>query len=678
MSGQYPNDSDHDSNNDLDDDEFNTMASQTSGGMGPVPMQSYPGDDAMMFISNWQYPEPDNEHWAPNNEAPPPCPADQAEMAGSLRGVGRLFDNQPAGDAAYVSPEVLSTAVDGAQDTPSHVPANTPATADGQPPGQRRPRARPPDSQVWDHHKTNIHYFYMKRNFTLAATMQLMQADYQFQATEKMYKDKFKQWKWSKNLPKAIAARMLNIAHQRRPKRTVFWRNDRMWPIKRIKKLLSRHSAEEDSSIQQGSSIPDDFTYTTPSSGNTDTESVSENLHRTDGDLDMADAANADTTEDLRKFLDEGFCRTNSTPEVLYSRVQGAVKAIEEATCHHEEAESAFRDAFSYYRHHCSPTHGKTLEIGYLLASFYVKIGRVNDAHCILDWMTKEHCGDTKSCRAGTITHLLSTIGILRQTQRDEEANLLTIHLLKHHQTPEADLFLLQTPSRPRVGLSEMIEELIASSEPEKLATMSNILERLSTDSKNHQLLQDLLPRYIQKCENQPTLEKHAIHSGCIFAATLAKSAHFPMAINILNEAERLLDPFLKRNIESQCPLELSTLKLARRLAFTFVEANDPDACLRVLNAVLQHMDFDKDKDIGVGYGLSVCNFLMSTASELHSKGSCEQSLAWTNQAFLKSKSLFGDNHQCTKWIEEVMITCGMDIYLVGLSGTIMDVLDWE
>lgn len=69
-----------------------------------------------------------------------------------------------------------------------------------------------------------------------------------------MYKDKFKQWKWSKNLPKAIAARMLNIAKQRRPKRTIFRWNNRIWPIERIKKLLSRHSAEEDSSLQDGKS----------------------------------------------------------------------------------------------------------------------------------------------------------------------------------------------------------------------------------------------------------------------------------------------------------------------------------------------------------------------------------------------------------------------------------------
>ncbi|KAK4085021.1 uncharacterized protein Triagg1_11 [Trichoderma aggressivum f. europaeum] len=661
MTGQY---SHHSSNN---DHESNNIVLQTSGDMGLFLTPSLAEDDIIMSPANGQhqYPISGNEPLAPNNWAPPPHPAHQAEMAGSLNEVDGLFDNQPAGDAAYASPDVLSTAVDGAQDTPSHVLANTPATANGQPPGQRRSRARPLDPQLWEHHKANIYSYYIEQDCALSATMDLMQANYQFQATEKMYKYRFKKWKWSKNPPRVIAASMLDIAEQRQP-------------VERIKKLQSRHSAE-DSFIQEGSSIHDEFTYRTPtppSSGVivTAAESVFENLQGTDGDLDMAGAATADTcTQDLRKFLDEGFCRTNATPEELYSRVQEAVKAIGEGTCNHEEAGSAFRAAFSYYRHHWSPTHSKTLEIGYFLATFYVKTGRVNDAHCILDWMTKEHCDDTKSCHAGTITHLISTIGILRQTRRDKEANMLTIQLLKHHQAPEAGHFLLQSPSDPSgpcAGSNEMIEDLIASSEPEKLAAMSTILERLSTDSKNHQLLQDLLPRYVQKCDGQPTLENQAIHSGCILAAALVTSAQYARAINTLKEAERLLNPFLNGNNESQCPLEPSTLTLARRLAFTYADANDPNACLRVLSTTLEHIVFDELMDVGTGYGLAVCDFLMSTASELHEKGFCKRSGGWMNQALLKSQTIFGDDHECTKRIQEVMTTCDMDIYFGGPPGT--------
>lgn len=48
---------------------------------------------------------------------------------------------------------------------------------------RRRSRTRPPNPGVWEHHKTALYSFYMEQDFTLSATMQLMQIHYQFQAT---------------------------------------------------------------------------------------------------------------------------------------------------------------------------------------------------------------------------------------------------------------------------------------------------------------------------------------------------------------------------------------------------------------------------------------------------------------------------------------------------------------
>ncbi|QYT02077.1 Clr5 domain-containing protein [Trichoderma simmonsii] len=678
MASQPPDNFD----NNLDEYDLNTIASQASGDTGlddtGMATTQWPtGDDPMIFFANLQYPTFGNEYLAPNTWAPPPSPGHPADIAGSLNEVGSQFGNQLAGDVSYASPEAFSTAVDGAQDTPSSIPTNAPATAGQQPPNQRRPRARPPSPKAWKEKKTAIYSFYMEQELTLRTTMQLMQIHHQFQATEKMYKAKFRQWKWSKNLPRAIAGRMLDVGNERLPKLTVFWRNNQEWSMEEIKKRRSKHSAQGNSSLQDNSSIPDDFTYgTPPSSGITDTESVLDNdaaTADTESVLDN-DAATADTTEDLLKFLVEGRCRTNSTPEELYSRAREAVKAAEAGTCNHEEAESALKDAFSYFRHHFSPTHSKTVEIGYFLVSFYVKLGRVNDAHCILDWMTNEHCADAKSY--GTVTYVLSTIATLRRTGRDKEANLLTIRLLENRQTSKADHFLLRNCPSLCVGSNEMIKNLLASSEPEKLAAMPKILEHLSTDSNNHVFLQDLLPRYIRKC-NQPTLWKEAIHSRCIFAAVLAKNASIKKAISILKEAEKLLYMFLKKSIDSQRPLELSTLKLARCLAFTFGDANDSDTCVSVLNTLLRHMILDKDNDVHNGYGFLVCNFLKSTASQLHKKGFCEQSRAWINQTFLTSQTLFGDNHECTKRIHDVMLTCDWETFFLmnDLSEMTIDAL---
>ncbi|KAL6818276.1 hypothetical protein GGI42DRAFT_347527 [Trichoderma sp. SZMC 28013] len=524
----------------------------------------------------------------------------------------RLFEG-------YDSPGAFSMTIDGGQE---HRPR------------QRRPRARAPSPPEWEDRKTSIYELYIKNNFTLAETLERMKKIYRFHATEKMYKDKFKQWKWSKNMTKALASETFSD-NQRRPTSNIVCWDDRMWPIGRIKNIISLSRASgEDSSPQEDCPKLDGWASEMPPfSVIADNESAPENSHGIGG-------ACLNIGEDLCKFLDKGPRRIYFDPGVLYARVREAVKA-----------------------HHFSTTHSKTLEIGYLLASFYVKTGRINDAHCILDWMTKRHCGDTRSCNARIVTHVLSTIAILRQARRDEEADSLTYRLLKHHQSSNEHHFLLKTPPTPCVRSKQMVEHLLASSKPEELATMSDILERLSTDSNNHKLLQDLLPRYIQKCD-QPMLEKQAIHSMCILAAILAKNAQFERAIYILRDGERHLQPLLIRSIDAQCPSELSTLKLAQRLAFTFVDANDLDACSRVLSAVLGHMDYNKFNDIRTGYSFSVYDFLISTAAGLHKKDICEKSRAWMNQALSKSQVLFGDDHECTKRIRGMIDTCTMDIVL--------------
>lgn len=67
-----------------------------------------------------------------------------------------------------------------------------------------------------------------------------------------MYKDKFKQWKWSKNMTKNIAARMTDF----NPRRPLLGLNigNLKWPVERIKnmKSLGRASGEGGSSVQEG------------------------------------------------------------------------------------------------------------------------------------------------------------------------------------------------------------------------------------------------------------------------------------------------------------------------------------------------------------------------------------------------------------------------------------------
>ncbi|KAL6811630.1 hypothetical protein J3E69DRAFT_350045 [Trichoderma sp. SZMC 28015] len=69
-------------------------------------------------------------------------------------------------------------------------------------PRQRRPRPRGPDPTAWEDHKAIMDDLYIEKRYALSKTKETMQATYQFQATDKMYKEKFRQWGWFKHLPK--------------------------------------------------------------------------------------------------------------------------------------------------------------------------------------------------------------------------------------------------------------------------------------------------------------------------------------------------------------------------------------------------------------------------------------------------------------------------------------------
>ncbi|PKK45422.1 hypothetical protein CI102_9811 [Trichoderma harzianum] len=599
------------------------------------------GDDAITSLAGWQNLPFGNGYSVPSNAAPteggppppPPGTAHQAEMAGFLAGVGDRFNNQLTGDVGYASP-ALSMVVEGNQ---------------GQRPRQRKPRARAPAPQEWEYHKNNIEWWYMHKNLTLAATMVKMTTIHQFIATDKMYKDKFKQWKWSKNMTKNIAARMTDF----NPRRPLLGLNigNLKWPIERIKnmKSLGRASGEGGSSIQEDCPTLDGSTYETATfSGITDNDSNFGNLHGTDG-------ACADTTEDLCRSLDEGQCRINLTSEI-HSRVQEVTKAFDEVTCNYEEAESTLKDALSCYNYHLSPVHPKTQEAGHMLASLFVKTRRIGDANCILDWMTNKH-GGTTSCSSKIVAHVLRVIAFLRRTRRDGEADLFTLRLLKNHRGPEARHFLLQNSFIRCIRSNERIEDLLAQSEPDELTTMFNILKDLSKDPNNHALLQDLLSHYIRKCD-QLRLEHLAICSRCILATILAESHQLERALHTAEESEQLL--------KHQPSMEPSTFELTKRVAFTFFEI-DIEACFRVLGSVLQNMDVEKFNDSRSGYRISVCEFLISTASEFHNRRECDQSRAWMNQVYSRFDILFGDNHEFTRQVKETMETCDMDRLMSGL-----------
>ncbi|RPA97344.1 hypothetical protein L873DRAFT_1771404 [Choiromyces venosus 120613-1] len=57
-------------------------------------------------------------------------------------------------------------------------------------------------TKAWDREKNRMHELYMVRNMKLSQMQEIMQKQHNFSASERAYKQKFKEWRWFKKTPR--------------------------------------------------------------------------------------------------------------------------------------------------------------------------------------------------------------------------------------------------------------------------------------------------------------------------------------------------------------------------------------------------------------------------------------------------------------------------------------------
>ncbi|KAK7419225.1 hypothetical protein QQZ08_010937 [Neonectria magnoliae] len=104
----------------------------------------------------------------------------------------------------------------------------------------------------WDRQKARLKTLYLDENKTLKETMSIMKDKYSFVASEKLYKERLKQWGRHKNLPVPIAEFMAGRAKERRRKRgreTVFTYGELLCLYQKLNTVRTYASAFEDTHI---------------------------------------------------------------------------------------------------------------------------------------------------------------------------------------------------------------------------------------------------------------------------------------------------------------------------------------------------------------------------------------------------------------------------------------------
>ncbi|RYP62306.1 hypothetical protein DL771_009791 [Monosporascus sp. 5C6A] len=254
----------------------------------------------------------------------------------------------------------------------------------------RAPRARYGHLD-WDAHKDTIKRLYMDEDKTLADTMEIMKRVHSFEASQKLFKAKFKEWDWQKNLPTETAIVMIDKAKRRwqaDKKETVFSFGGKVWTTDRIERTLARTNKK--SRLEQAleeAPTPQGVSYKTPKQLTGTSDSEDDAMEFSDDDeSDPDDVPGANDGPGKRKLALTWEGLSRSDLQAIWHKARGNRDAGRL-----QEAEGAFQQALIGMSHVLGETNEDTLKVSYDLADLYATSGRIKEAMAIVEKSIQAH-----------------------------------------------------------------------------------------------------------------------------------------------------------------------------------------------------------------------------------------------------------------------------------------------
>ncbi|KPM45639.1 hypothetical protein AK830_g910 [Neonectria ditissima] len=280
----------------------------------------------------------------------------------------------------------------------------------------------------WNRQKARLKTVYLDENKSLAETMQIMKNEYSFDASVKLYKEKFKQWGWSKNLPVPIAEFIVGKAKERRRNRgeeTVFTYGGRQWDQARAEHTLSRTTKPRLQSEHLDVKTPEGVLYNAPtpqviilsSAGDSSaTSGDDESEAQTDkaSIIEIASDSEADNETTLPLSWN-GYTRT----QLLSMRQEGS-DLVQRGNP--EAARELLNEALEGFTHLQGVTNEETKKIAYELADLYVQLGSHREADLVLEQITQSHIEKLGVKDKKTQQHVLHTVELLNGWNRPQDA----------------------------------------------------------------------------------------------------------------------------------------------------------------------------------------------------------------------------------------------------------------
>ncbi|KAJ3535651.1 hypothetical protein NM208_g7047 [Fusarium decemcellulare] len=272
----------------------------------------------------------------------------------------------------------------------------------------------------WNAQKAELKRLYMDQDKSLPETMQIMKDEHSFEASTKLYKEKFKQWGWNKKLPVPIAEFMANKAQSRKRgdgRDTVFMYGGKVWDRSRAENTLSRSKKSRTQDSVSDMTTPDGVSYKTPKALDS-VEDASQTNEDTSEDSESGSGAREDVIMDDELTLPlswNGFTRT----QLLSMRREGSNLAQQGRLEAAREILTRVLEGFNYLH---GAFHEESKKVAYELASLHTLMGDERDADHVLEKLTQAHIKRLGLNHKKTRQHVIHVVELLNGWNRHEDA----------------------------------------------------------------------------------------------------------------------------------------------------------------------------------------------------------------------------------------------------------------
>ncbi|KAI0097475.1 hypothetical protein GGR51DRAFT_578148 [Nemania sp. FL0031] len=562
----------------------------------------------------------------------------------------------------------------------------------------RRAKTRGPLASTWRAQKGNIKKLYIDEDKTLEETRKVMRDKYNFDAAPQMYKEKFGDWGFSKNISRRVAAKLCHVADDRKPKDTTFRLGQKVWSAEEMRRKLGRGSKDDLALNIESPDLPAGLYWRTPSVSPSLQNSqlvraatqpilpqevtlpriavhncpwspsisnilrppsalrpLSANQERRGSSQAYstpylptlplvfpwttnltAGSGSSARYDPLKDILTTSRWQGKSLRDLQTMRSKSSDMAAEGKT---DEAISQLRVVVAGLESLLTPTHDITKAAAYDLARILGHNNSMDEANAVLNWMNSKSVEKYGLGSSMTVIHYAKVVGLLLAELLTQGANS------DAPAVPGSSSSFKIPASLPEADVEKLLQSpILHKDDVEVRLTFIEILLRAETPMD----LEDIIQGIVNVCERDklpviPTIRARRCLSK-IYGIKGSKT-----------RGKEVLDgalPIIEHHFQISSCINLEVLGFCKEIAFCYLELGSPSDCEDVLEMIADSLTWRENIHHAPQ---AIIGFLISVGCEWQTRSSWEAAAPWFERALLNSIKMLGTLHHKTKQLETIL-----------------------